>query len=322
MSSLHEDVTQPREPELDAERAVMPEVSVVIPTLDRPEFVAQAVTDALRQERVALEVIVVDDGSTDPAATAGLAELDPRIRVIHHPERRGVAAARNTGIEHARGEWVAFLDDDDRWEPEKLRIQLDAAADAGASWAYAGATVIDADERIIKRDGPGEPDALRQRIANPVPGGCSNTVARVDLVQAVGGFDPQLSLTADWDLWIRLADREEPAVCHDFVVGYRRHADNMHLYDLDRFDAELEYIARKYELATVRQPDILAWMGNAWRRRGRRGRAASLYFESFRMRRDPADLVKVVASLMGERAISLAVRTGTRLRGIRRNWTE
>lgn len=102
-------------------------VSVIIPTVDRPQEVRRAVRSALDQSVAPLEVIVAHDGP-DPAAVAGLAELDPRVRVIEvgpHPKNAG-SSARNVGVAAARGAWVAFLDDDDEWLPGKLEAQLAA----------------------------------------------------------------------------------------------------------------------------------------------------------------------------------------------------
>ena len=95
-----------------------PEVSVVVPTRDRWELLSTcALPSATCQEGVAIEVIVVDDGSSDGTA-AGLAALDdPRVLTVRHDRPRGVSAARNSGIRAARGTWLAFLDDDDLWAP-------------------------------------------------------------------------------------------------------------------------------------------------------------------------------------------------------------
>src|SRR2546421_12955356 len=101
-----------------------PEATVIIPTRDRWPLLAVTLCGALAQEGVTLEVIVVDDGSVDQTPRRLAEVIDERVRVIRHPSSRGVAAARNSAIAAARGEWLAFLDDDDLWAPHKLRIQL------------------------------------------------------------------------------------------------------------------------------------------------------------------------------------------------------
>jgi glycosyltransferase involved in cell wall biosynthesis len=104
-----------------------PHVSVVIPTRGRPELVTRAVRSALAQTVRDIEVIVVVDGPDETTRKALEADPDPRVRVIELPERGGAPAARNHGVEQARAEWTALLDDDDEWQPAKLAAQLDLA---------------------------------------------------------------------------------------------------------------------------------------------------------------------------------------------------
>src|SRR5277367_2496697 len=102
-------------------------VSAVIPTRNRPEWVLRAVRSALSQTHENLEVVVVIDGP-DPATRATLGGIsDSRLRVLELDKSVGGSSARNRGVEHATGEWVAFLDDDDEWLPEKIEKQLDVA---------------------------------------------------------------------------------------------------------------------------------------------------------------------------------------------------
>lgn len=110
--------------------ATSPDVSVVIPTRGRPALVTRAVASALAQTHRDLEVVVVVDGP-DPATPAALAELDdPRLRVVRLDVSGGAPNARNAGVREARGGWVALLDDDDEWRPEKLAIQRRLADEA------------------------------------------------------------------------------------------------------------------------------------------------------------------------------------------------
>src|ERR1044071_6101497 len=103
------------------------DVSVIVPTRNRSSLLSKTLRTVLRQQDVELEVIVVDEASTDGTA-ALLATLgDARVRVIHHDRPRGVSAARNHGADEARGEWLAFIDDDGLWAPDKLAQQINAA---------------------------------------------------------------------------------------------------------------------------------------------------------------------------------------------------
>jgi glycosyltransferase involved in cell wall biosynthesis len=103
----------------------MPDVSVIIPVFNRAGLVTRAVSSALRQTVSPLEDIVVDDGSTDGSAEVLSKLNDLRLRVLRHDVNRGAAAARNTGLRAARGDFVAYLDSDDEWLPEKLGLQLE-----------------------------------------------------------------------------------------------------------------------------------------------------------------------------------------------------
>jgi glycosyltransferase involved in cell wall biosynthesis len=107
-----------------------PEVTVVIPTRNRPELVSRAVRSALAQTLTDIEVIVVVDGPDDSTRTALAAIGDPRLRVVELAASRGAPGARNAGVEQASADWTALLDDDDEWLPEKLAIQLDLAKNA------------------------------------------------------------------------------------------------------------------------------------------------------------------------------------------------
>jgi glycosyltransferase involved in cell wall biosynthesis len=139
-----------------------PEVTVVVPTRFRPELLTRAVRSALAQTVADIEVLVVVDGP-DEETHAALKELgDPRVRPIGLPERGGAPNARNVGAREAAAPWVAFLDDDDEWLPEKLRVQLDLAAGAGVPMPVVATRLISrtprADSVMPRRlPAPGEP---------------------------------------------------------------------------------------------------------------------------------------------------------------------
>ena len=128
----------------------MAEVTVIIPTHNRRALLARTLHSVLAQRDVDLEVVVVDDGSSDGTATAVAGLADDRVSVVRHPQPRGVSAARNTGIEKASSPWLAFVDDDDLWAPGKLRSQLDAiAADGSSQWSCTGSVNIDRECRLM-----------------------------------------------------------------------------------------------------------------------------------------------------------------------------
>ena len=111
----------------------IPIISTIIPTRNRPDLVYRAVESALNQTWQSIEVIVVIDGPDDATVAALDRITDPRLKKILLPENRGVAAARNAGIQVAKGSWIALLDDDDRWLPEKLERQMKIAGESSYS---------------------------------------------------------------------------------------------------------------------------------------------------------------------------------------------
>ena len=117
-------------------------ISIVIPTRDRPKLLLETLHYVLRQCEVELEVLVVDDGSTERVAETILELADSRVRVLRNDAAKGVSAARNRGIDEAQGDWVAFSDDDDLWAPHKLEMQLASASEYRSDWAYGGAVAI------------------------------------------------------------------------------------------------------------------------------------------------------------------------------------
>src|SRR3954471_24372487 len=229
-------------------------VSVVIPTRDRLQIVLDTVRLTLEQRHVDLEVIVVDDGSRDATTDALEALGDPRVTVLRNASSRGVAHARNRGIERAAHPWIAFLDDDDRWSPEKLRVQLDRARAENAVFVYtAGLAVAAADGRVLWSSPAFTPDELRRgiRSRNLIFAGSSNVLARTELLRRLGGFDESLHHIADWDLWIRLTEAGQPAACPEPLLAYVVHDANMHRTAIDRAMREGRLLRAKHAQSSL-----------------------------------------------------------------------
>ena len=253
-----------------------PEVTTIIPTHDRRSMLRAALASVLWQRDVEIEVMVVDDGSTDGTADFLESVRDPGISVIRNDAPRGVSAARNCGVEHARGYWVAFVDDDDVWAPDKLRRQLDAATSSGAQWGYAGAVNINLDLAIVGGRPPPGPTEVMSTIGryNNVPGGGSNVIVRRQLMEDVGSFDERLYNTEDWEMWIRLAEMGIPACTDSPLVGYRVHDTNASL-DWRRIIEGLALIEARHGTRTDKGV-IYRWLAESSLRRGSRAQALSL----------------------------------------------
>jgi glycosyltransferase involved in cell wall biosynthesis len=238
-------------------------VTVVIPSKDRRDRVLSAVRSALAQEGVEVDVVVVDDGSSDGTAEAVAAV--PGARAVRHAVNRGVAEARNSGIAAARGDWVAFLDDDDLWAPDKLARQLAAAERAGRRWAFASALVVDERGLVVGTEDAPDPERFAEDLAhyNAVPAGSSNVMAHRSLLDECGTFDPQLHHYADWDLWLRFVGREPPAVVGEPLVAYLSHPTSMRVADIGTAVAEFRVLSSKFEARSGRPLDdglILQWL--------------------------------------------------------------
>lgn len=210
------------------------EVSVVVPAYNAARHLPETIASVLAQQEVALELIVVDDCSTDGTAASvqAAATRDARVRYVRMPANSGgPAGPRNHGAQAARGRWVALCDADDLWHPRKLRVQLDLAQRAGVD------LVCSAIEDFADGDTPALPGRplpatlpshhlpywqmlLKDRIAT------SSVLCRREALLQGGGFDTARELIAveDYDLWLRLMERPGFKVLRIEVplVAYRR----------------------------------------------------------------------------------------------------
>ena len=192
-------------------------ISAIIPTYNRASLVTRAIDSVLAQTRAVDEVIVVDDGSTDDTC-AVVARYGTRVRYVHQ-KNAGLAASRNTGVREARSEWVAFLDDDDEWMPEKIEKEVKALA------ARPGSVLCYAQALRLSPDGACEPfiPAPLHRLERDVllgnPFTACSVVVRKDFFELAGGFNPALRCAEDWEFAARMiALRREFVMLDEPVV--------------------------------------------------------------------------------------------------------
>ncbi|GAA3664840.1 glycosyltransferase family 2 protein [Microbacterium marinilacus] len=259
-----------------------PRVSVVVATNRTSPHLAEALESACRQTLVPVEIIVVDDGSPDAAAVAEVA-ASAGARIVRLPPS-GVSVARNVGVTQASGEYVAFLDDDDRWAPERLRLQAAAlASDPGAVASYCGMRTVD--EAGVQELAPADQVAVASRldVARRLTGIIlPNLLIRRTALDAVGGFHSRLRLAEDLDLVLRLAERGTFRFVPEQLVDYRATSTNT-----TRRHRELargiEEVLRLHQAAAsaAGDVDLVAALGEslranarfAWWAAGRRARA-------------------------------------------------
>jgi glycosyltransferase involved in cell wall biosynthesis len=207
----------------------LPLVSVVMPAYNTEKWIAQTLASATTQTYSLLDIVVVDDGSSDqtPAIVERAARDDSRIRLIRK-ENAGVAAARNLGIAQSRGDLIAPLDADDLWHPEKIARQVNVMQSSSheVGLVYCWTVEIDEDDRIIPpiRNGPIATGKILTEVvaqAGIITSG-ANPLIRRTYLEAVGGYPVGAEPCEDWGLQLNLAEVCEFAVVPEHLVGYRR----------------------------------------------------------------------------------------------------
>ncbi|MDP3856722.1 MAG: glycosyltransferase family 2 protein [Stagnimonas sp.] len=200
-----------------------PRISVVLPTHNRAATLERAVHSVLDQSFADIELIVVDDGSTDGSVEA-LAKtiVDPRLRCLRNPASGGPGAARNLGIAQARADWIAFQDSDDLWLPHKLQRQWQAHLQH-PSWDLVACDVQAhlLDGTPLKRR-PNDFEQLAAKpsevLLRPLRFPTPTWLVRRSALAAIGGFDEQMVSAEDWDVCLRLADRGAMGGVNDCLV--------------------------------------------------------------------------------------------------------
>lgn len=227
----------------------MPKVSVIIPTCNRADFLRVALESVQRQTYQDFETLVIDDASQDHTPEVVRSFISMPVRYFRHGSRKGGAAARNTGIGNARGCYLAFLDDDDEWLPEKLRLQVNlldhSPAEIGV--VYTGYVVVDRSSgKEIAQKVPSRRGEIAQFLfeENSI-GGTSSVMVRKECFAKVGLFDEQLPSFQDYDLWIRLAREFQFDYLQGPLLKYYVHGKKIWT-DLEALDAGMEILLKKY----------------------------------------------------------------------------
>lgn len=202
-------------------------ISIVVPAFNASSLIAESLMSACRQTHRELDIVVVDDGSTDDTAAIvrRIARADPRVRLIE-AEHRGVSAARNRGIAEARSDLIATLDADDLWHPQKLERQyhLMRGAEPDVGVVYCWASGIDAKGCVILpvwNPSHAEGDVLKQIVVSGILSNGSTPLIRRAAIERAGGYDENLHLCEDWQFYTALAGVCRFLVIPECLTGYR-----------------------------------------------------------------------------------------------------
>ena len=267
-----------------------PRVTVIIPTFNAAKYVVEAVNSALASRDVEVEVIAVDDGSTDDTWRL-LESFDARVRRLRQ-DHGGPYRARNLGAREARGEWLAFLDADDDWTPDKLAKQL-ALADEKTSLIYTDRLNFGELGRLAERQSDGI-ELWDGDIFEPLLRGnfitLSSVLMRKTAFDKLGGFQTERTGVQDWDMWLRYcADGGRIGLVREPLTRYRLHPGQM-TNDLDQRVADRESVLRhalalprgkQVPTSVVRQAFASVWEIGAWQAAtSQRGKAIRWYLRA------------------------------------------
>ena len=292
----------------------VPLISVVIPTRNRVQLLQRALNSVLNQEQAPdpfdFEVIVVEQQSSDGTDEFLSAITDPRLRVVRVTPI-GPGAARNLAVSQARGTWIAFVDDDDFWAPDKLRIQLCALMVQNGGWGCTGTYYLDDTEHVIGlrqplRTGPLD-DLYADLIEENVVTSTSTVMVRRQLLIDAGGFPTDVHFAEDWMLWIRLAKLSRAVPIADLLAGTRisfgsatANVDHVHAayaaIDVLRGEAPTALLARQ------RHANRSVALSTSYLRANRRWPAAGWRLGAALTRRSSGDAARALAiAVLGSR---------------------
>lgn len=196
-------------------------VSVIIPTRNRAKQLENAIGSVLQQTINNVEIIIIDDASTDD--TSLVLKKFPQITVIRNTVPLGGSQSRNIGINRSRGLWIAFLDDDDTWYPDKLATQLENLKHHPEAIACTSGYIIHYPLNITRKVYPPTNITLDKLLLSNSLGGASVCICKASVLKQIGGFDSTLKSAQDWDVWIKLCMAGKILSIDNVLVNYFVH---------------------------------------------------------------------------------------------------
>ncbi|CAB50071.1 glycosyltransferase family 2 protein [Pyrococcus abyssi] len=235
-----------------------PIVSVIIPTYNRANLLRRAIASVLNQKFKDFELIVVDDASTDNTPEVVESIEDGRIRYIRLKKNSGGPIARNIGIKKAKGRFIALLDDDDEWLPHRLEVQVRKFENLGKEFGvvYGGFYYVSQDGRILGKRLPKHRGDIYSHLLKENFIGSPTLLIRRECFKKAGLFDPRLSSSQDWDMWLRIARYYKFDYVDEIIAKYYVHGKQIS-FNMKKYIPGRERLIRKH-LDIWKNPKILS----------------------------------------------------------------
>jgi glycosyltransferase involved in cell wall biosynthesis len=222
----------------------MPKVSVIIPTHNRAECLHAAIISVLNQTFQDFEIVVIDDASKDHTQEVIAHFNDVRIKAIHNQFSKGDAAARNIGIIISTGEYIALLDDDDEWLPEKLSIQtclLDNSPPEVGGVCTHSLIIEKLSGRITSVFNPETDDLIKENFIRT-----SSILLRKECFEHCGLFDESMPTSSDYDMWIRISEKFSFKIIKNYLVKYYIHESRL-TFNYEKMTNGMEILFEKHD---------------------------------------------------------------------------
>lgn len=235
-------------------------VSVVIPTHNREILLKRAINSVINQSYTNLEIIIVSDGSTDntKSTVENYMNFDSRVKFIDYYPAKGGNVARNIGIKNTTGEYTAFLDDDDEWDKDKIKKQLELINnDKAIGLVYTWANIIFEKENVsYKSRSDKEGDLSKIILLENCIGTTSSVLVSSKILKEVGMFDENLPALQDFELWIRITQKTKVGVIKETLINYYNELKRKQISSsTQKYIDALLYINKKHANLTAHLTD-------------------------------------------------------------------
>ncbi len=243
---------------------VHPKVSVIIPTYNFARLLPRTIKSVLNQTLQDFELIIVDDGSTDNTREVadGFVAVDPRVKYVYQKNSGSPARPTNTGIQKSEGKYIAILQHDDEWFPEKLEKQVlffENSENPNLGFIGCHAVIVNSDGSIEKQLFKKSKDLLKDLLGMNVIPYPSAVMVRRETFEEIGLFDEQFKIADDWDMWLRIAQKYEFDFVDSVLFKYHIHGNNItQVASPEKNAREFEYLIKKHRKLYEMHQDLLA----------------------------------------------------------------